>query len=86
VSLEEIGGMVAEELHAVAALDEGHALGDEALQLDGADFGAVLFLLRLFLRVLIGVELAGDPFCRAVIEVDLCPEQIVKIGLQPRIA
>jgi transposase-like protein len=56
VRLEEIGGMVAEEFLCVAALDQGHALRDEALQLDGADFGAVLFRLRLLLRVLIGVE------------------------------
>jgi hypothetical protein len=50
--------MVAKELHAVAALDQRLSLGDEALELDRADFGAVLFLLAAPLRLLIVVELA----------------------------
>src|SRR5262245_65593443 len=45
VTLAQFGRDVAEKLHAVAAFDEGKALGQEAFELDRADFGAVLLLL-----------------------------------------
>jgi len=61
VAYELLGGLVAEELHAVAAFDEGYALGRETLQFDGADLRAVLFLLAALLGVLVVVELALNP-------------------------
>ena len=63
MALELVGGVVAEELHAVAALDERLPFGDQALQFDRADFRAVLFLLTAPLRLLIVVEFALDA-CR----------------------
>ena len=60
MALEGFSGVVAEELHAVAALDQRLPFGDEALELHRADFRAVLFLLAAPLRLLIVVELALD--------------------------
>ena len=74
VVLEVIGSLVAEELHAVAALDECEALGNEPLQFDRADFRAVLFLLAALLRDLVVVELALHAVGGAVEEVDRRPE------------
>ena len=78
--------MVAKELHAVAALDQRLPFGDEALELDRADFGAVLFLLAAPLRLLIVVELALDAGDGAVEEVDGRPEQLFEVGLEARVA
>ena len=49
---------------AVAAFDQGHALGGEAFQLDRADLGAVLFALTAPLRLLVVVEFAFDALVR----------------------
>ncbi len=79
VTLEVLGGLVAEEFHAVAAFDQCHALGDEAFQFHRADLGAVLLLLTAPLRLLIVVEFTGDPVDGTVEEIDGRPEQILKV-------
>ena len=79
---EVLGGLVAEEFHAVAALDQRHALGREALQFDRADLGAVLLLLAAPLRLLVVVELAFDPADGAVEEIDRRPEQVLEVGFE----
>ena len=61
VALELVGGLVAEEFHAVSALDQRLAFGGEAFEFDRADLGAVLFLLAALLRLLVVIELALDP-------------------------
>ena len=85
-TLEVLGGLVAKELHAVAALDQRHALGGEALQFDRADLRAVLFLLTAPLRLLVVVEFALDAIYGAVEEVDGRPEQVVEVGFEARVA
>jgi hypothetical protein len=80
-----VGGQVAEELHAVAAFDEGEALGHEAFQLDRADFGAVLFLLAALLGVLVVVELALHTVGGAVEEIDRGPQQVLEVGFEARV-
>ena len=86
VPLEEISSGVAEELHGVATLDHGEALGDKPLELDGADLGAILFLLAALLTILVTIELALNAIGRAMEEVDGRPEQVLKIGFEPGIA
>jgi hypothetical protein len=86
VALELVGGEVAKELHAVAAFDESQALGDEALELDRADLGAILFLLAALLRDLVVVELAFDAIGGTVEEIDRGPQQALEIGLKARVA
>ena len=85
VTLEVVGGLVAKELHAVAALDERETFSDEPLQFDGADFRAVLFLLAALLCVFIVVELALYAVDGAVEEIDGRPEQVVEIGFEARV-
>ena len=58
------GGLVAKELHRVAALDGALPFAGEPLEFDGADFRAVLFLLPALLRLLVGVEVTFDPVDR----------------------
>jgi hypothetical protein len=82
MDLKAIGGLVPEEFHGIAALDEGQALGDEAFQLDRADLRAVLLLLAAPLRLLIAVELAFDPVDGAMEQVDGRPQQVFEVGLQ----
>ena len=67
---EVFGGLVAEEFHAVAPLDQRHALGGETLQFDRADLGAILVALAALLRLLVVVEFAFDPLVGAVEEID----------------
>ena len=55
-----LGGLIAEELEGVAALDEADALSDQALKLDRLDLGAVLLGVAAALRLLVGLELALD--------------------------
>ena len=86
VALELVGGLVAEELHAVAALDQRLPLGGEAFQFDRADFGAVLFLLAALLRLLVVVEFALDPADGAVEEIDGRPEQVFEVGFEAGVA
>ena len=85
VGLEQLGGLVAHDLEGVAALDQRHALGQEPLELDRADLGAVLLLLAAPLRLLVAVELAFDPVGGAVEQVDGRPEQVLEVGLEARV-
>jgi hypothetical protein len=55
-----VGRLVAEVFHGVASLDQCHALGREALQFDGTDFGAILVALAAPLRLFVVVEFAFD--------------------------
>ena len=82
VGLEEIGGGVAEEFHAVAALEEGDPLSGQAFEFHRSNFGAVLFLLRALLRVFVGVEFARDAVAGAVEEVHRRPQEIVEVGFE----
>ena len=83
---ELFGGLVAEEFHAVPALDEGLSLRREALQFDRADFRAVLFLLAAPLRLLVVVEFPLDPADGAVEGVDGRPEQVLEVGFEAGVA
>jgi hypothetical protein len=65
--------LIAIKLHAVAPLDEREALGDKPLELDGADFTAILFALATPLRLFVIVELALDPLGGEVEEIDRRP-------------
>ena len=82
MALERLGSVIAEELHAVAALDQRLSLCDEALELHRADFRAVLLLLAAPLRLLIVVELPFNAGDRAVEEIDGRPEQLFEVGLE----
>ena len=82
VALELVGGLVAEELHAVAALDQRLPLGGEAFELDRADLGAVLFLLAALLRLLVVVQFALDAADGAVEEIDGRPKQVFEVGFE----
>ena len=82
--LEQLGGVVAEELEGVAAFDEAEALVDQAFELDRLDLGAVLLGLAAALRLLVGVELALDAVDLAVEQVDERPQQVGEIVLEPR--
>src|SRR5229473_3489137 len=80
--LVEIGGVVAEELHGIAAFDEGEALCQQAFEFDRADFRAVLLLLAALLGALIVVEFALDAAGGAMEQVDGRPQQVVEIGFE----
>ena len=82
LDLEQFGGVVADELEGVAALDQAQALGDQALELDRLDLGAVLFGLAAALRLLVDVELALDAVDLAVEQVDERPQEIGEIVLE----
>ena len=79
------GGLVAKELHRVAALDRALPFAGEPLEFDGADFRAVLFLLPALLRLLVGVEVTFDAVDCAVEEVDRGPEEVVEVWLEARV-
>src|SRR3546814_14982355 len=77
--------MVAQELEGIAPLDERQALGDQPLELDRADPGAVLLALGAALGVLVVGEAALGPVDLALEEVDQGPEQVrEKIGRASR--
>ena len=82
------GGLVAEELHAVPALDAAEvcpsAVG--ALQFDRADLRAILFALRSPLRLLVVVEFPLDAADGAVEGVDSRPEQVLEVGFEAGVA
>jgi hypothetical protein len=80
VALVEIGGVIAEELDGVAALDQGEALCQQAFELDRADFRAVLFLLAALLGALVVVELAVHPAGGTVDRRQVLTEAAVVIG------
>jgi hypothetical protein len=83
--LVAVGGLVTEQLHAIAALDQQDAFGCELFEFNGLYLGAVLLALAAALRLLVAVEHALDAFDRAMEQVDGGPEQIVKVRLQPRV-
>ena len=82
VGLEAIGGLVAEELHGIAAFDQGQPLGDETFELDRADLRAVLLPLAAMLRLLVVVEFAFDAVDGAMEQVDGRPKQVLEVGLK----
>ncbi|MCK1453179.1 hypothetical protein IVB36_20355 [Bradyrhizobium sp. 35] len=84
--LKALDGLVAEELQAVAALDQCDAFSRQALEFDRSNFGAVLLALALLLRLFVVVELAFDAVDGTMEQVDSRPEQIVKIRLEPSVA
>ena len=57
---------------------------DQPLELDGADFGAVLLVLAAPLRLLVAVELALGAVGGAVEEIDGAPEELFEVGLEAR--
>ena len=58
VDLEALGGLVSEELHAVAALGQCETLRRQSLELDRSHLGAVLLALAAVLSLLVVVEFA----------------------------
>ena len=80
--LEEFGGHVREDVEGVALLDQADAFGGQAFELDGSDFGAVLFVLAAALQILVVVEPALRAVSGAVEEVDDGPEQFLDVGLE----
>ena len=80
--LEEFGGHVRQDVEGVALLDQADAFGGQAFELDGSDFGAVLFVLAAALQILVVVEPALRAVPGAVEEVDDGPEQFLDIGLE----
>ena len=69
-----------------AALDEGLAVGDQALEFDRADFGAVLFVLALLLPVFVVFKLALHAGGLFVEEIGQVPEKIVEVRLEACVA
>ncbi len=86
MALEVLAGLVAHQLEGVAALDERLPLGNQALEFDGLDLGAILLALAPALCLLVVVELAGDAVGGAVEDVRGRPQQVFKIGLEPCVA
>ncbi len=78
----DVGGGFAEELEAVAAIEQALPDGDQRLELDGFDLGAVLFALQPLLGLFVVVELALDPQDRAVEGVDGRPEDLVEVEVE----
>ena len=85
MNLEVLGGLVAEELHAVAALGQRDALCRQAFEFDRFHLRAVLFALAALLRLLVVVELALDAVDGAVEEIDGGPEQVFEIRFEARV-
>src|SRR3954447_12215344 len=79
VNLVGVRGFIAQELEAVATLDQRLALIDEAFELDRSNLGAVLLALRAALRDLIMVELELDPVELAMKGVYDAPEDFGQI-------
>ena len=82
LACEVVGRLVAEVFHDVAAFDQRHALGGEALQFDRADLGAILVALAALLRLFIVVEFAFDPLVGAVEEIDGRPQEVLEVGFE----
>jgi hypothetical protein len=85
MAFELVGGLVAKELHAVPALDQCDALGREALEFNGPYLRAILLLLTAELSLLVLIEFALYAVGGAVEEIDGRPEQVLEVGLEPRI-
>jgi hypothetical protein len=75
-----LGGTVAEQVHAVASLNEAPAFGRQALEFARLHLGAILLTVEATLRLLIVVERPFDPGRGAVEEVDLAPEDFFEVG------
>ncbi len=86
MAFELFGGLVTEELHRVAALDESQPLCREALELDRADFQVVLFFLAAPLRLLVATELPLGAVDGAMEEIDRRPQQVLEVGFEARVA
>ena len=82
VAGEVVGCLVAEVFHAVAPLDQRHALGSETLQFDRADFGAILVALAALLRLFVVVEFAFDALVGAVEEIDGRPQEVLEVRFE----
>jgi hypothetical protein len=74
--------MIAEQLHAVAAFDEGEPFRQQAFEFDRAYFRAVLLLLAALLGAFVVVERALHPVGGAVEQIDGRPQQVVEIGFE----
>ena len=82
MALELLGGLVAEELHAVPALDERLPLRGERRSSSTERISSLLFLLAAPLRLLVVVELPFDLGGGAVEDVDGRPEQNLEVGFE----
>jgi len=82
VALVLVCGFVAKEFQGVAPFHQRQPLGDEALQFDRADFGAVLFALAELLGGFVVVESALHAIDGAVKEIDRRPEQTFEVGFK----
>ena len=82
MALELLGGLVAEELHGIAAFDEGKPVGEQAFEFDRTDFRAVLLLLAALLGVFVAVEMALHALDGAVEQAYHRPQQFGEIWLQ----
>ena len=71
--------IVAAELEGIAALDQRNPLRGQTLEFDGADLGAVLLKLRAPLRLLVGIEIPGDPVDLAMEHIDERPQQLIEV-------
>src|SRR5258708_17502487 len=83
---EVFGGLVPEQFHDIAAVNQAHALGSETLQFDRADLGTILVALAALLRLLIVVEFTFDPLAGAVEEIDRRPKEVLEVGFEASFA
>src|SRR5260370_27388247 len=74
-----VGGLVAEVFHAVASLDQRHALGGKTLPFDRADFGAILVTLAALLRLFVLVDIVFDVLVGAIDVVTVLPKSVSHI-------
>ena len=81
----QLGGRIADELEAVAALDQGEPLRHQALKLHGPHLGAVLLALARALGALVGIQVALDPVDAPVEHVHDRPQQCVQVRFQSRV-
>ena len=85
MAFELLGGDIAEEFHGVTAFDERQAFGQEALEFDGANFRAVLFLLAALLSVLVVVEFALHTVGGSMEEIDGRPQEVRDVRFEARV-
>jgi hypothetical protein len=81
----KLGGGIPDELEAVAALDQGEPLRDQALKLHRPHLRAVLLPLPGTLCPLVVIEVALDPVDAAMEHVYERPQERVQVRLQPRV-
>src|SRR3546814_8355961 len=73
-SSDLFGSGFAEGFHAVAPVDQVHADVEQALELEGLHLRAILFTLKLLLRLFVVVEIPFDPVHGTVEHIDGRPE------------